>query len=113
MALAEQQKTEVQFGLGIYSAKLRMEFNRHSRIDYRIYSLYHNMAKKNKKGPEGGISGTPALPISTGEQAPSKPSKSKSTQTTHPSTSALIICRNKYVPDTAVLLLSALKFNLD
>lgn len=71
------------------------------------------MTKKNRKSPEGGTPDAPVMSNSTTEQIPSKSSKSKDSKQPQPSTSALIICRNKYVPDTPALPTSPLNFNLD
>ena len=71
------------------------------------------MAKKNQKSPEGGIPDGPEMPTSTTEQIPSKSSKSKNPKQPQPSTSALIICRNKYVLDPTALPTSQLDFKSD
>lgn len=71
------------------------------------------MTKKNKKSPEGGTSDAQVTSNSTTEQIPSKSSKSKDSKHPQPSTSALIICRNKYVLDPAALSASPLDFKSD
>jgi hypothetical protein len=61
------------------------------------------MTKKNKKTAGGEIVQDPAASPAT-EQLPSKPPKNKDSKTPQPSTSALIICRNKYVSNPIVIL---------
>jgi len=71
------------------------------------------MTKKNKKSPEGGTPDAPVMSASNTEQIPSKSSKSKDSKQPQPSTSALIICRNKYVTDPADVPISPLDIKSD
>ncbi len=71
------------------------------------------MNKNNKKSSEGGTPNAPVTSTSATERIPSKPSKSKDSKLPQPSTSALIICRNKYVLEYSALSISLLDFKLD
>ena len=55
------------------------------------------MTKKNKKSHDGDSSQSQTATNLTSEKVPSKLPKSQEPRTSPPSTSALIICRNKYV----------------